>query len=195
MYMVLMSSRLGFLKTWKNCITARSRNYLNSLFILVLTIETTAQHWRRKGKRSSNRVWVLFCVGFSKHRYEWAIIMSSLHSPTNQQHLCCPCLVRHWFSSELWRTVMCVTKPAQQPAVGWRNHSAITAPQFLWKQLQAGDLDRPRDRERLFSLQWEAWLMRLPNPLQTACQHKSETAPSLSTCKFTSSAAQEGNVN
>lgn len=45
--------------------------------------------------------------------------------------------VRHRLSSDLWRTVMCVTKPAQQSAVGWRNHSAITAPRCTWKTLQA----------------------------------------------------------
>lgn len=120
---------------------------------------------------------------------------STWRSPTNRSQLCCPRLVRHCLSGKLWQTVMCVTKAAQRCTVGWRNHSTITAPARLCGRLQAGgDLVRPRE-ERLFSLQWEAWLLCLPNLLQTACQHKSQTAPSLSTCKFTSSAAQEGNVN
>lgn len=138
-----------------------------------------------------------FCGTVFRHRYEQSITISSLlhiQSPTSSTFAVpdlsdtgslasCDELSCAWLNqlnSALW--VGEITQPLQPLSV-------------CENSFRRGGLDRPRDGGRLFSLQWETQLMRLPNPLQTACQHKSQTAPSLSTCKFTSSAAQEGNVN
>lgn len=101
------------------------------------------------------------------------VLSSTCQTPTSRDELSCA-----WLN---------------QLTVGGRNPWAVTAPRCLWKQLWGRKV---WTGERLYSVQRGGTVHASSlTPSQTACHHKSETAPSLSTCKSTSSAAQEGNVN
>lgn len=105
--------------------------------------QSQGNHKRRPKKRTDSRYngccccWQ--CILGAPIRTSYHHVLTAPLPPTNQ-HYCAVLDLSD--TSELWWTVMCVTKPVQQRAVGWRNPSAIIASQCLWKQLRAGRTKR-----------------------------------------------------